>query len=141
MVAGVGINGLPIPTHVLWGELDRAVSVDAVHVMMGLLPNSDRTLMPGIGHLPMLEAQQRVMGDAEFWDLKPILLPGDAAAVRSRRALGKGGVCNGRAGAGNLQDALNLIPYLRDLGVDERRAGDRDQVGRRRAEPAHRPRR
>jgi vanillate O-demethylase monooxygenase subunit len=39
--------------------------------------------------LPMLEAQQRVMGSANFWDLKPILLPGDAAAVRSRRVLGQ----------------------------------------------------
>jgi vanillate O-demethylase monooxygenase subunit len=36
---------------------------------------------------PMLEAQQRVMGDADFWSLKPVLLPGDAAAVRARRVL------------------------------------------------------
>lgn len=37
--------------------------------------------------LPMLEAQQKLMGDEEFWSLKPILLPGDAAAVRARRVL------------------------------------------------------
>lgn len=37
--------------------------------------------------LPMLEAQQRQMGDAEFWALKPILLATDAAAVRARRVL------------------------------------------------------
>lgn len=37
--------------------------------------------------LPMLEAQQQTMGGASFWDLKPILLPGDAAAVRARRVL------------------------------------------------------
>ena len=37
--------------------------------------------------LPMLEAQQKAMGDAEFWSLKPILLPGDAAAVRARRVM------------------------------------------------------
>lgn len=35
--------------------------------------------------LPMLEAQQLAMGDADFWSLKPILLAGDAAAVRARR--------------------------------------------------------
>lgn len=35
--------------------------------------------------LPMLEAQQIAMGDAEFWSLKPILLVGDAGAVRARR--------------------------------------------------------
>jgi vanillate O-demethylase monooxygenase subunit len=27
------------------------------------------------------------MGDAEFWSLKPVLLAGDAAAVRARRKL------------------------------------------------------
>lgn len=35
----------------------------------------------------MLEAQQQVLGEAEFWSQKPILLPGDAAAVRARRVL------------------------------------------------------
>lgn len=37
--------------------------------------------------LPILEAVQRNMGDAEFWDLKPVLLPGDAPAIRARRVL------------------------------------------------------
>ncbi|CAI8723329.1 Toluene-4-sulfonate monooxygenase system iron-sulfur subunit TsaM1 [Pseudomonas sp. IT-P100] len=37
--------------------------------------------------LPMLEAQQKSMGDEEFWDLKPILLIGDAGAIRARRIL------------------------------------------------------
>lgn len=37
--------------------------------------------------LPMLQAQQEGIGDADYWDLKPILLPGDAAAVRVRRVL------------------------------------------------------
>lgn len=36
---------------------------------------------------PMLEAQQRRMGTAEFWSLQPVLLPGDAGAVRVRRKL------------------------------------------------------
>jgi vanillate O-demethylase monooxygenase subunit len=37
--------------------------------------------------LPMLEAQQRAIGDQDFWSLKPVLLAGDAAAVRARRVL------------------------------------------------------
>lgn len=37
--------------------------------------------------LPMLEAIQGRMGDAEFWDLKPVLLAGDAGGVRARRVL------------------------------------------------------
>jgi len=36
---------------------------------------------------PMVEGQQRLMGSEEFWSLKPVLLSGDAGAVRVRRAL------------------------------------------------------
>jgi len=36
---------------------------------------------------PMLEAQQKNIGGAEFWSLKPVLLPGDAGSVRVRRKL------------------------------------------------------
>ncbi len=37
--------------------------------------------------LPMLQAQQRALGDRGFWEMKPVLLAGDAAAVRARRLL------------------------------------------------------
>jgi len=37
--------------------------------------------------LPMLQAQQDRVGDAGFWSLKPVLLAGDAGAVRARRIL------------------------------------------------------
>lgn len=36
---------------------------------------------------PMLEAQQRRLGAADFWSLKPVLLASDAGAVRMRRKL------------------------------------------------------
>ncbi len=36
---------------------------------------------------PILEAQARAMGDAEFWSLKPLLLRSDTAAVSARRQL------------------------------------------------------
>lgn len=39
--------------------------------------------------LPMLEAQQRAIGDKDFWAMKPVLLAGDGAAVRARRVLDK----------------------------------------------------
>jgi len=38
---------------------------------------------------PMIEAQQAMMGEADFWSLKPVLLQGDAAAVMARRTLAK----------------------------------------------------
>ena len=34
---------------------------------------------------PILECQQEMMGGVDFWSLKPVLLAGDAAAVRIRR--------------------------------------------------------
>jgi vanillate O-demethylase monooxygenase subunit len=39
--------------------------------------------------LPILEAQQEMIGRADFWSLKPVLLPGDAGAGRARRVLEK----------------------------------------------------
>lgn len=39
--------------------------------------------------LPMLEAQQQSIGDAEFWSLKPALFAVDAGAARARRVLDK----------------------------------------------------
>ena len=38
---------------------------------------------------PMIEAQQAMMGDQDFWSLKPLLLRGDAAGVLARRVLAK----------------------------------------------------
>ncbi|CAB3764688.1 hypothetical protein LMG29660_05056 [Burkholderia puraquae] len=35
----------------------------------------------------MLERQQESIGEQDFWSLKPVLLPGDAAGVRVRRTL------------------------------------------------------
>lgn len=39
--------------------------------------------------LPMLEHQQQMIGDRDFWSLKPVLMAGDAGAVRARRVLDK----------------------------------------------------
>ena len=36
---------------------------------------------------PMIEAQQRRIGERDFWNLKPLLLKTDAAAVLARRKL------------------------------------------------------
>ena len=38
---------------------------------------------------PMLEAQQAMMGTAELWSLNPVMLQGDAAALRARRVLAR----------------------------------------------------
>jgi vanillate O-demethylase monooxygenase subunit len=37
--------------------------------------------------LPMLEAQQRAIGDGDFWSARPIMLSIDGAAIRARRII------------------------------------------------------
>jgi hypothetical protein len=37
--------------------------------------------------LPMLEAQQQNLGDTDFWDAQPALLPIDQGAIRARRIM------------------------------------------------------
>jgi len=37
----------------------------------------------------MVEAQQQMMNGNDFWSLKPLLLQGDAGAVRTRRVLSR----------------------------------------------------
>jgi abhydrolase domain-containing protein 6 len=49
------VNGLGTPTRVLWGEQDRVLHVSGAQVLARLMPNASVTLMPGVGHLPMIE--------------------------------------------------------------------------------------
>lgn len=52
------IGGLPVPVHILWGEQDRVLHVGGADVLVALLPQASKTVMPGIGHLPMIEAPE-----------------------------------------------------------------------------------
>ena len=49
------IAGLTIPSLLVWGELDRAIHPGTAEVLHRVLPASRVVIMPGIGHLPMLE--------------------------------------------------------------------------------------
>jgi vanillate O-demethylase monooxygenase subunit len=60
------------------GPLAESLARDNVQVLRGPFEHEDK---------PMLEAVQRNMGGADLWSMKPVLLPGDAAAVRARRVL------------------------------------------------------
>lgn len=57
------IDNLPIPTHVLWGAQDRVLHVGAVTVLSAVLPQVTHTILPGIGHLPMVEAPEATARD------------------------------------------------------------------------------
>jgi phenylpropionate dioxygenase-like ring-hydroxylating dioxygenase large terminal subunit len=65
-----------------WSGRQFAVSPEANAFIRPMVENVFRN-----EDKPMLEAQQRSMGGANFWSLRPVLLPHDAAAVRVRRKL------------------------------------------------------
>ena len=49
------VRGNPVPTLVMWGAEDRALSVGTVPVLQALLPNTQAIVMPHVGHAPMIE--------------------------------------------------------------------------------------
>lgn len=57
------ISGLKVPTLIVWGQEDRAISVKTVPILQKLLPNSQAIVMQEIGHLPMLEAPEKTATD------------------------------------------------------------------------------
>lgn len=46
----------PLPTLALWGQSDRVFDVSGLQPLQRLLPRAHAQTLPGIGHLPMMEA-------------------------------------------------------------------------------------
>lgn len=57
------VQGLPVPTHIVWGDKDRALNVGGAKILAGLIPKSSVLILPGVGHLPMLERPREVGQD------------------------------------------------------------------------------
>lgn len=57
------VKGLKVPAHIVWGEKDRALNVGGARILAGLMPNSSVLILPGVGHLPMLEQPREVGQD------------------------------------------------------------------------------
>jgi pimeloyl-ACP methyl ester carboxylesterase len=57
------ITGLAIPSLIVWGEQDRAVNVATADILHRLLPRSEVIVMPGVGHLPMMERPRQAAAD------------------------------------------------------------------------------
>lgn len=51
------------PSLIVWGAEDRVLNPKAGPVMAGLIPGSRLIVMPGVGHLPMIERPRRVARD------------------------------------------------------------------------------
>jgi pimeloyl-ACP methyl ester carboxylesterase len=57
------ISGNTTPSLIVWGDQDRAVHVGTAEVLHKLLPRSQVSIMPGVGHLPMLERPRQCAED------------------------------------------------------------------------------
>lgn len=57
------ITGMTIPTLIVWGEKDRVFHVGTAEVLHKLLPNSQVIVMPGVGHVPMMEQPRQSAED------------------------------------------------------------------------------
>ncbi|HET8881656.1 MAG TPA: alpha/beta fold hydrolase [Solimonas sp.] len=57
------VMGLATPTLIVWGEEDRVLDPSGAEILHRALPNSQVVLMPGIGHMPMLEAPHQAASD------------------------------------------------------------------------------
>jgi pimeloyl-ACP methyl ester carboxylesterase len=57
------VAGMTTPTLIVWGDQDRAINVASAAVLHGLMPRSQVIVMPGVGHLPMLERPQQSAED------------------------------------------------------------------------------
>lgn len=61
------IAGMITPTLIVFGDQDRAIPVATAEILHKLLPHSQVVIMPGLGHLPMLERpKQSAMDYLQF---------------------------------------------------------------------------
>ncbi|NGY06233.1 alpha/beta fold hydrolase [Solimonas terrae] len=57
------VAGLATPTLIVWGLQDRVLDPSGAEILHQALPNSQLVMMPGVGHLPMLEAPHQAAAD------------------------------------------------------------------------------
>ncbi len=58
------IDGLSVPTFVVWGQADQVLHVSGAQIVEQLMPHTRSLVLPDVGHLPMLEAPRT---SAEAW--------------------------------------------------------------------------
>jgi pimeloyl-ACP methyl ester carboxylesterase len=49
------VTGLKTPALIVWGKEDQVISVETAEVLQKLMPRSKVIVMPGTGHMPMME--------------------------------------------------------------------------------------
>ncbi|MFK7887985.1 MAG: alpha/beta fold hydrolase [Gammaproteobacteria bacterium] len=57
------VSTSPAPTLVVWGDKDQVLHVSGAPILRDALPTAEMIVMPGIGHLPMVEAPAQTARD------------------------------------------------------------------------------
>jgi pimeloyl-ACP methyl ester carboxylesterase len=64
------LTRLQMPVLVLWGDQDRVIPVSHADRFMKLLPNAQKTIYTGVGHIPMEERPELVAASLRPWLLQ-----------------------------------------------------------------------
>jgi pimeloyl-ACP methyl ester carboxylesterase len=51
------------PTLIVWGDRDRVIPISHAHLVQEAAPGSRLVVFEGVGHVPQLEAPERLMGE------------------------------------------------------------------------------
>ena len=54
---------IQVPALIVWGTEDRALNPKGAETLKAMMPGAQVILMPGIGHLPMIEAVRQSAED------------------------------------------------------------------------------
>jgi pimeloyl-ACP methyl ester carboxylesterase len=54
------VGALQHTTLIVWGAEDRSHNPAGAEILHGLMPNSEVVLMPGVGHMPMVEQPEEL---------------------------------------------------------------------------------
>jgi pimeloyl-ACP methyl ester carboxylesterase len=57
------VAGLKTPALIVFGNKDRAINPDTAEILHKLMPRSEVIIMPGVGHLPMIEQPHKSAED------------------------------------------------------------------------------
>jgi triacylglycerol lipase len=52
-------TAIAAPALIVWGEQDAILDPSGAAALKAIMPNSEVVMMPGVGHLPMLEAPRK----------------------------------------------------------------------------------
>ncbi|MHC8380510.1 alpha/beta fold hydrolase [Pseudomonas sp. LB3P14] len=57
------LRGCRVPLRLCWGELDQLLPVAGAQVLLNAMPSASLKRLPGVGHIPLMEAPKRLAQD------------------------------------------------------------------------------